>query len=71
MRHQEEAAKPPLNGADGVVWSRNFWTTPPRLHELMRLRDLSGIARPNPDGPPPAEEGSSRTTPLVFHLFKD
>ena len=24
-----------------------------RLHELMRLRDFSGIARPNPDGPPP------------------
>jgi hypothetical protein len=34
------------NGADGVVWSRNSWTTPPRLHELMRLRDFSGIARP-------------------------
>ena len=30
-----------------------------RLHELMRLRDFSGIARPNPYGPPPAEEGSS------------
>jgi hypothetical protein len=25
----------------GVVWSRNSWTTPPRLHELMRLRDFS------------------------------
>ena len=30
-----------FNGADGVVWSRNYWTTPPRLHELMRLRDFS------------------------------
>jgi hypothetical protein len=45
-RHQEEAAKPPLNGADGVVWSRNSWTTPPRLHELMRLRDFFLIVQP-------------------------
>ena len=44
-----------FNGADGVVWSRNSWTTPPRLHELMRLRDFFDRAAT----PPPAEEGSS------------
>ena len=49
-RRSSEAS---FDGADGVVWSRNSWTTPPRLHELMRLRDFSLIARPTP---PPAEE---------------
>ena len=51
-RRSSEAS---FNGADGVVWSRNSWTTPPRLHELMRLRDFLDRA----DTPPPAEEGSS------------
>ena len=31
-------------GRGGVV--RKFWTTPPRLHELMRLRDFSLIVQP-------------------------
>src|SRR4030095_15861401 len=31
-RHQEEAAKPPLNGADGGGWGKNRSTTPPHPH---------------------------------------
>ena len=30
----------------GVVWSRNSWNTPPRLHGLMRLRDFFLIVQP-------------------------
>ena len=50
----------------GVVWSRNSWTTPPRLHELMRLRDFSDRAAT----PPPAEEGTppGALTPSWFAL---
>jgi hypothetical protein len=42
-RRSSEAS---FEGADGVVWSRNSWTTPPRLHELMRLRDFFLIVQP-------------------------
>ena len=38
LRRSSEAS---FDGADGVVWSRNPLTTPPRLHELTRLRDFS------------------------------
>ena len=41
--------------ADGVVWSRNSWTTPPRLLELRMLRDFFLIVAATP---PPAEEGT-------------
>ena len=44
-RHQEEAAKL-LEGADGVVWSRKFLATPPRLRELRWLRNFVLIAHP-------------------------
>ena len=32
--------------ADGVVWSRNSWATPPHLRELMWLRGFLLIAHP-------------------------
>ena len=35
-----------FDGADGVVWSRNSWATPPRLRELMWLRCFLLIAHP-------------------------
>ena len=47
-RHQEKLREASFDGADGVVWSRDSWTTPPRLRELMWLRSFLGIARPNP-----------------------
>ena len=52
LRRSSEAT---FNGADGVVWSRNSWTTPPRLHELIEASRLFLIVQP-----PllPAEEGS-------------
>ena len=57
---QEEVAKPPLrSGRGGVV--KQFLATPPRLRELRWLRNFSGIARPNPDGPSAAQEGSRAT----------
>ena len=40
-RDIKKSSEASFDGADGVVWSRNSWTTPPRLHELMRLRDFS------------------------------
>ncbi len=43
LRRSSEAT---FNGADGVVWSRNSWTTPPRPRELMWLRDFLLIAHP-------------------------
>ena len=44
-----------LARADGVVWSRNFFTTPPRPLHQRKLRDIFlGVAAT----PPPAEEGS-------------
>src|SRR4030095_15837324 len=36
---------------------KKSWTTPPRLHELICLRSFLGIARPNPESPPPAKQG--------------
>jgi hypothetical protein len=42
-RRSREAS---FDGADGVVWLRNLWTTPPRLRELMLLRDFFLIAQP-------------------------
>jgi hypothetical protein len=33
-RRSSEAS---FDGAAGVVWSRNSWATPPRLHELNEL----------------------------------
>jgi hypothetical protein len=51
-------------GRGGVVKKFLDHTTPSaRTNEASRL---FGIARPNPDGPPPAEEGSSQNTLLVF-----
>ena len=45
-----------LARADGVVWSRNFLTTPPRpLHSKEASQLLLDVAVT----PPPAEEGSS------------
>jgi len=46
-RHKEKYREASSDGADGVVWSRNFWTTPPRLRELMRLRDFSSRSHPS------------------------
>ena len=43
---QEKYREASSDGADGVVWSRNSWTTPPRLRELMRLRDFFFVAQP-------------------------
>src|SRR4026209_1672808 len=42
-RRSREAS---FNGADGVVWPRNFWTTLPRLRELRWLRYFFLIAHP-------------------------
>ena len=42
-RRRSEAT---FSGADGVVWSRNSWTTPPILTGLMRLRDFLLIVQP-------------------------
>ena len=70
QRFQSQRAVLPSSAGGGVAEGRGgvvkkFWTTPPRLHELMRLRDFSGIARPNPYGPPPAEEGSLEPLPRL------
>ena len=43
LRRSGEAS---FDGADGVVWSRNSWATPPRLRELMWLRCFLLIAHP-------------------------
>ena len=46
MRDEEKVAKPTSARADGVVWPRDFLTTPPRPSAT----------------PPPAEEGSQPRT---------
>ena len=40
-RDIKKSSEASFDGADRVVWSRDSRTTPPRLHELMRLRDFS------------------------------
>ena len=42
-RRSSEAS---FDGADGVVWPGNSWTTPPRLRELRWLRNFFLIAQP-------------------------
>ena len=54
-----ESREATLARADGVVWSRNFLTTPPRLLHLRKLRDIFPCVAATP---PPAEEGSSPET---------
>ncbi len=43
---QRRSSEASFDGADGVVWSRNSWATPPRLRELMWLRGFLLIAHP-------------------------
>jgi hypothetical protein len=54
---QTRSREATTDGADGVVWSRDSWTTPPRLRELRLLRSIF-LSRSHPSC---AQEGCSRT----------